>query len=334
MSGGEVRLRRRDVIALLGGAAVGLPRGAFAQDRIRRVGMLINVAENDAEMQASLTAFRQELERLGWSEGRNVRIDIQLTQADLGQVPRLAKEMVAQQPDVILAHTTPLVAATQRETRTIPIVFVNASDPIGSGFVASLARPGGNLTGLLLYEQSIVGKWLGMLREIAPQMTRVAFIGNSKVTTYDYFLRAAEPFARSLGIELVSSPVESPADIERVIELFSRTPNGGLFFPPNATSTANRDLIIPLAARHRLPAVYAFRFFTAEGGLMSYGIDQVDLLRRAASYVDRILRGAKAADLPVQAPTKYETVINLKTAKAIGLTVPPGLLVGADEVIE
>jgi putative ABC transport system substrate-binding protein len=327
-------MRRREVLGVLGSAAAWPFAARAQQDGVRRIGVLINVAENDAEMQASLTAFRRELERLGWSEGRNVRIDIQLTQTNLDQLQKLAQEMVAQQPDVILAHTTPLVAATQRETRTIPIVFVNASDPIGSGFVASLARPGGNLTGLLLYEQSIVGKWLGMLKEIAPQMTRAAFIGNSKVVTYDYFLRAAEPLARSLGVELVSSPIESSADVERVIELFSRTPNGGLFIPPNATSTANRDLIIALAARHRLPAVYAFRFFTADGGLMSYGIDQVDLLRRAASYVDRILRGAKAADLPVQAPTKYETVINLKTAKAIGLTVPSGMLVAADEVIE
>ena len=327
-------MKRRNFITLLGGTAAAWPLAARAQARMRRIGVLANVSDKDAEIQASLAEFRQVLERLGWSEGRNIRIDIRFTQANLDQRQSLAKEMVAQQPDVILAHTTPLVAATRRETSVIPIVFINVSDPVGSGFVASLARPGGNLTGLLLYEESIVGKWLGMLKEVAPQMTRTAFVGNSKVATYHYFLRAAGPFARSLGLELVPSPIDTPADIERVIESFARTPNSGLFLPPNATSTAHRSLIIALAARHRLPAVYAFRYFTADGGLMSYGIDQVDLLRRAASYVDRILRGEKPADLPVQAPTKYETVVNLKTAKALGLTVPPGLLVSADEVIE
>jgi putative ABC transport system substrate-binding protein len=321
---------------MLGSAVAGLPVAARAQqgERIRRIGVMANVGENDAEMEASLAAFRQELERLGWSEGRNVRIDKRFTRANLDQLQALAKEMVALQPDLIVAHATPIVAALQRESRTIPIVFVNASDPVGSGFIASLARPGGNLTGLQMYEASIVGKWLSMLKEIAPHMTRAAFVANPKIITYPYFLRAAEPVARSLAIELVPSPVETPADIERVIESFARIPNSGLFLPPNAISTAHRDLIIALAARHRLPAVYAFRFFTAEGGLMSYGIDQVDVFRRAASYVDRILRGANPADIPVQAPTKFETVINLKAAKAIGLTVPPGMLVAADEVIE
>jgi putative ABC transport system substrate-binding protein len=328
-------MKRREFITLLGGAAAAWPVAASAQqDRVRRIGVLINVAENDPEIQASLVAFRQELERLGWSEARNVRFDTRFTLGNLDQAQVLAKELVALQPDVIVVHATPAVAALQKETRTIPIVFVNASDPVGSGFVASLARPGGNLTGLLLYEESIVGKWLGMLKEIAPHMTRAAFVANPKITTSAYFLRAAGPVARSLAIELVPSPVETPADIEQVIGSFARTSNGGLFFPPNTTSTAHRALIIALAARHRLPAVYAFRFFTAEGGLMSYGIDQVDLLRRAATYVDRILRGANPADIPVQAPTKFETVVNLKTAKALGLTVPPGLLVGADEVIE
>jgi putative ABC transport system substrate-binding protein len=246
----------------------------------------------------------------------------------------LTKEMVALQPDAILAHTTPLVAAMQKETHTIPIVFVNASDPVGSGFVQSLARPGGNLTGLLLYEESIVGKWLEMLKEIAPHMARIAFIANPKIVTYGYFLKAAQNVARSLAIELVPSPAETANDVERIIESFARTPNGGLFFPANVVSTSNRDLIVALAARYHLPAVYAFRYFTVQGGLMSYGVDQVDVFRQAASYVNRILRGEKPANLPVQAPTKYETVINLKTAKVLGLTVPPGMLVAADEVIE
>lgn len=326
-------MRRRAFIALLAAVAA-CPLSAHAQQGVRRIGVLANVTENDAEMRASLVAFRQELQRLGWSEGRNIHIETRFAYGSLDRMETLSKEIVALQPDVILVHATPLVAAVQKQTRTVPIVFINASDPVGSGFIASLARPGGNLTGLQMYEASIVGKWLSMLKEISPQITRIAFVANAKISTYPYFLRVAEAAARSLAIDLAPSPVETPADIERVIESFARTPNGGLFFPPNATNTAHRGLIIALAAKHRLPAVYPFRFFTAEGGLMSYGIDQVELLRRAAPYVDRILRGEKPADLPVQAPTKFETVVNLKTAKALGLTVPPGLLVGADEVIE
>jgi putative tryptophan/tyrosine transport system substrate-binding protein len=246
----------------------------------------------------------------------------------------MARELVTLQPDVIFVQATPAVAALQKESRTIPMVFVNASDPVGSGFVKSLAHPDGNLTGLLLYEQSIVGKWLSMLKEIAPRTTRVAFIANPNIGIYDYFLRIAQAIAPSLAVELVPSPIESAADVERVIESFARTPNGALWLPPNTTSTLNRNLIITLAARHRLPAVYAFGFFVVDGGLMSYGVDQVELFRQAAPYVNRILRGEKPADLPVQAPTKYQTVVNVKTATALGLTVPPGLLVGADQVIE
>jgi putative ABC transport system substrate-binding protein len=227
-----------------------------------------------------------------------------------------------------------MAAALQRETGTIPIVFVYVSDPIGSGFVASLARPGGNLTGLLLYEEGITGKWLAMLKEMAPRLARAALVANPKTTPYDYFLRAAEAVAPSLEIELVPSPVENAADIEGTIESFARVPNGGLVLPPDITTTVHRDLIVALAARHRLPAVYSARFLVVAGGLMSYGTYFVDMSRQAAAYVDRILRGAKPAELPVQAPTRYETVLNLKTAKALGLTVPPGLLVAANEVIE
>jgi len=330
------QLRRREFISLLGGTAVAWPVAARAQqpERMRRIGVLSAFADDDPDMQAWLPAFRQGLERLGWSEGRNVRIDTRFARANVDQHQALAKELVALQPDVIVAQTTPVVTALQRESRALPIVFVYVSDPVGSGLVASLARPGGNLTGLLLYEASIVGKWLAMLREIAPRIARAALVADPKTPIYDYFLRAAEAIAPSLAIELVPSPVETAADIERAIESFARAPNGGLFLPPNATIVLHRDLIIALAARHRLPAVYAFRFFVADGGLMSYAIDQVDMFRQTASYVDRILRGANPADLAVQAPTRYETAVNLKTAKALGLTVPPGVLVAADEVIE
>ena len=238
------------------------------------------------------------------------------------------------QPDVILAQSPPITAALQREGPTIPIVFVSVSDPIGSGFASSLARPGGNVTGILQFEASITGKWLAMLKEIAPRLARAALVGNPKTTAYDYFLQAAEGTASSLAIEVVPGRVETAADIERVIVDLSHLPNSGLFLPPDTTTVLHRDLIIALAARHRLPAVYSIRFFVAAGGLMSYGIDQVEMFRHAASYVDRILRGANPADLPVQAPTKYETILNLKTAKALGLDVPPSLLVRADEVIE
>jgi putative ABC transport system substrate-binding protein len=234
---------------------------------------------------------------------------------------------------VLLAYTTPVAAAFVRESRAIPIVFVNVSDPIGSGLVAGLARPAGNLTGLLLYEEGITGKWLAMLKEIAPGLSRAALIANPKRTPYDYFVRSAKSAAPSLAIELAPSPVENAGDIERVIESFAREPNGGLVVLPG-TPFEHRDLVIALTARHRLPAVYPFHFFVAAGGLMSYGTDFVDQSRQAAGYVDRILRGANAAELPVQAPTKYETVLNLKTAKALGLEVPPSLLVRADEVIE
>jgi ABC-type uncharacterized transport system substrate-binding protein len=329
-------VRRREFITLLGGAAAAWPLAARAQqgERVRRIDVLESGAEDDPVPKARLAGFRQGLERLGWSEGHNVRVDYHFAAGRADQYQVLAKELVAVQPDVILANTAPITAALQRESRTIPIVFVNVSDPVGRGFVASLARPGGNLTGLLLYEASITGKWLAMLKEIAPRLVRAALVGNPKTSPYDYFLRAAEAIAPSLAIELVPSRVENAADIERTIEMFARQPDGGLLLIPDTNTTVHRGLIIALAARHRLPAVYAFRSFVAAGGLMSYGTGQVDMYRQAASYVDRILRGAKPADLPVEAPTKYETIINLNTAKTLGLTVPPGLLVAADEVIE
>ena len=251
------------------------------------------------------------------------------------QTQVLVKELVALQPDAIFAHATQLVAALQRESRTIPIVFAGVADPIGSGFIASLPRPGGNITGVMQYEASVTGKWLAMLKEIAPSLVRAAIVANPKTATYyEYYLRAGEALGPSLGIDVVFSPFENAADMERAIESFARAPNGGLILMPDFTNVVHRDLIIALAAKHKLPSVYYERLFVASGGLMSYGVDFVDLWRQAASYVDRILRGDKPADLPVQAATKFETTVNLKTAKALGLTVPPGLLVAADEVIE
>ena len=329
-------MQRRNFITLLGGAAAFWPLVARSQqtDRVRRIGLLLNFTEDDPEAKERVAAFRQGLEKRGWSEGRNVRLDYRFTAVVAERRSALAKELIALQPDVILAHSTASAAALQRETHTLPIVFVNVSDPIGLGFVASLARPGGNLTGVLHLEGSIVGKWLAMLKEIAPSVTQAALLGNRNASSFDYFLQFAQATMPSLGIKLVPSDVETAADIERSIESLARVPNSGLILPPDSTTIAHRDVIIALAARHNLPAVYPLRLFVAAGGLMSYGTDQNDMFRLAASYVDRILRGDNPADLPVRAPTRFETVVNLKTAKALGLAVPPGLLVAADEVIE
>jgi putative ABC transport system substrate-binding protein len=329
-------VKRRDFIAVLGGAAA-WPVAARAQqaNRVRRIGVLVGVAEDDPETKTRLAAFREGLDGLGWSEGGNVRLDYRFAPAGT-QAPRLAKELVALQPDVILAQTTPVVIALQRETRAIPIVFVGIADPVGSGLVGSLARPDGNATGFMLFETGITGKWLAMLKEIAPRLVRAALVINPKTAAYyEIFLRAAQAAASSLAIEVVFSPIENTAaDIERAIEMFARTPNGGLLLPPDSSTVVHRDVVIAFAARHKLPAVYSDRPFVAAGGLMCYSTNRADQFRQSASYIDRILRGAKPAELPVQVPTRYETVINLKTAKALGLTVPPGLLVAADEVIE
>ena len=329
-------MRRREFITLLGGAAATWPLAARAQQTgaMRRIGVLVNNVETDPEVQRQIAAFLQSLEQLGWSEGRNVHIELRFSANNYEQLPNLAQEMVALNPDVIFATTTPAVKALQARTRTIPIVFMYMSDPVGAGVVSSLARPGGNITGFLLYEDSITGKWLGMLKEISPPLTRAALVANPKGFTYDYFLRSSKTIAPALRIELVPAPVENDIDIKRRIEAFARSPNGGLFVPPDTTTVQHRDLVIALAAQLRLPAVYAFRYFATAGGLMSYSIDIVEQNRQAASYVDPILRGANPAELPVQAPTKYETVLNLKTAKMLGFDVPPTLLVRADEVIE
>lgn len=329
-------MRRREFIAFASGAAI-WPLAARAQqrnERTRRIGVLASLAEDDPEMKPRLVAFREGLEKLGWLEGRNVRIDYRFAPGGSGQEQTRAKELLGFEPDVVVATNTPNTAALQRESRKIPIVFVNVSDPVGAGFIASLAQPGGNLTGLMLFEASIAGKWLAMLKEIAPNLTRAAFLANPKTTPYDYFLREAETAAPSLEVAVMRSPIETTVDIERSIESLARAPHSGLVVPPDTTTLFHRDLIIALAAQHRLPAVYAFSSIVVAGGLMSYSVDYVESSRQAASYVDRILRGENPAGLPVQAPTKYETLVNLKTAKALGLIVPSSLLVRADRVIE
>jgi putative tryptophan/tyrosine transport system substrate-binding protein len=293
------------------------------------------LAEDDPDTKARLFGFRQALEKLGWVEGHNVRIDYRFAPAG-ARAEVLAKELVALRPDVILSNASPATGALQRETSVIPIVFTGVADPIGSGFVAGLARPGGNITGFLLFEASITGKWLAMLKEFAPDLARTALVINPKSAPYyQFYLRAAQAAASSLGIELVLAAIDNAStDIEQAIAAFARVPNGALVLPPDTNTNLHRDLMIRLAARHRLPAVYSDRFFVTAGGLMCYSTDRADQFRTAASYIDRILRGTKPADLPVQAPTKYQTVVNLKTARALGLTVPPGLLIAADEVIE
>jgi putative tryptophan/tyrosine transport system substrate-binding protein len=331
-------LRRRRIIVLLSGVGVVWSSAVHGQlgERKRRIGVLSEFAADDPAMGPRLSTFRQALERLGWSENRSVDVDYRFAGGSSDRYLPLAQELIASRPDVILASGTPITAILQRETGAIPIVFIGVSDPIGAGFIASLARPGGNVTGVLNYEVGIIGKWLALLKEIAPRVTRAALVGNPKTTPFHYFQRAAEAAAPSLAIELVPATIEnSEADIERVIAWFAATANGGLVVLPDTTTSIRRDLIVALAARNRLPAVYPYRAFVDSGGLLAYSIhDGLGLYRQAATYVDRILRGAKPADLPVQAPTKYETVVNLKIAKSLGIEVPPSLLVRADEVIE
>jgi putative ABC transport system substrate-binding protein len=327
-------IARRQLVTLLGGAAA-WPLAARAQqpDRIRRIGVLVGLSEDDPGMKPRLAGFRQELDRFGWTESQNVRIDYRYAPGGAG-AQELAKELIALQPDVILAHTVAIAAALKRETRTIPIVFVSVGDPFGAGLIASLARPGGNLTGLMTFEASISGKWVAMLKEVAQHVTRAMFLGNRTFGTYEYYFRAADAAARALALELVPAQAESASDIERAIEVFARAPDGALVVPPDLTTATHADVIVALAARHHLPAVYAFSYIVAAGGLMSYGTDRVAEMRQAVSYVDRILRGAAPGDLPVQTPIKFETAVNLRTARALGLEVPPTLLARADEVIE
>jgi putative ABC transport system substrate-binding protein len=329
-------MRRRDFLSVLGGAAAAwpLPVGAQQPDRMRRVGMLLGFTEGDAEGQASLAAFQRRLQELGWTEGRNIRIDIRWAGADPDKAQTFAKELVGMAPDVIVPSSNQVTAILQQETRTIPIVFVLVGDPIGSGFTASLTRPDRNLTGFPVFETEIGGKWLETCKEVASNISRVGFILHPETPANVAFLGAAEAAAPSLGVKLIALGVHNGTDIERSVTKFAAESNGGLIVAPHVVTIVNRDVIIGLAARYRLPAVYAFRNQALSGGLVSYGTNPTDTFRQGASYVDRILRGAKPADLPVQFPTKYELVINLKTAKALGLTVPPALLSRADEVIE
>jgi putative tryptophan/tyrosine transport system substrate-binding protein len=327
-------MRRREFIAVIGGAGA-WPRVVRAQkrDRVRRIGVLVGLSEHDPGMKPRLAALREELETLGWVEGRDLSIDRRYAPGG-ARADEMAKELVAREPDVILAHTVSVTAALQNQTHSIPIVFVSVGDPLGSGFISSLARPGGNLTGLTTFEPGISGKWVAMLKETAPGLTRAMFMGNRRTATYDYYLSGAQAAARALSVELVPTFVESASEIERSIQSFAGLPGGALVVAPDLTTSAHGDIIVALAARHRLPAVYAFSYLVAAGGLMSYGTDRVAEMRQAASYLDRILRGAAPGELPVQAPTKFETAINLKTAKTLGLTMPPSLLARADEVIE
>jgi putative tryptophan/tyrosine transport system substrate-binding protein len=327
-------MRRRDFITLLGGAAATWPLAARAQERMRRVGVLMNQTADDPESQARSAAFLQGLQELGWIVGRNVQIDFRWNGADSDRIRRYAAELVALAPDVILANGSTIMGPLQQATRTIPIVFVQVPDPVGGGFVASLARPGGNATGFTQFEYGMSGKWLELLKQIAPRLTRVVVFRDPTNPAGVGQLGAIQSVAPSFGVELRPVDLRDAAEIERAITAFAAGQNGGLIVPASSLAIIHRALIIALAARHRLPAVYPYRFYVNEGGLIAYGPDPIDSYRRAAGYVDRILKGEKPADLPVQAPTKFETVVNLKTAKALGLTVPPGVLAIADEVIE
>ena len=333
-------MRRREFITLLGGAAAApsllWPRAARAQQpgRTRLIGNIMNISANDPNGPPRAAAFLQGLQQLGWTDGRNVRIDTRWAADDADLYRRHAAELVALAPDVILASASPTVAALQQATRTVPIVFVQVIDPVGGGFVASLARPGGNATGFTAFEYGMTAKWLELLKDIAPRMTRTAVLRDPSIAAGIGQFAAIQAVAPSFGVELNPVDVRDAAEIERVVTAFARGSNGGLIVTASPAVAVRRELVLTLAARHRLPAIYPFRYYAVEGGLISYGPDFLDQYRRAAGYVDRILKGEKPADLPVQAPTKYELVINLKIAKSLGLTVPDSVLARADEVIE
>jgi putative ABC transport system substrate-binding protein len=329
-------MRRRDFIKGIVGSATAWPLVARAQqgEHMRRIGVLMARSATDPEGQAFVAAFLQGLQELGWSDGRNAIVDIRWFTGNSADARKYAAELVALAPDVILAHSSAAVAPLVQITRTVPIVFANVADPVGAGYVDSLARPGGNITGFTNYEYSMSGKWLQLLKEVAPGVTRVAVFRDPSVAAGPGQFAAIQTDATSLGVELRPVDVRDEGEIERSLSLFAQSPNSGLIVTGSPQAMFHRDLIIALAARHRLPAVYWSRYWAAAGGLISYGPDALDPFRRAAGYVDRILNGEKPAEMPVQASTKYELAINLKTAKALGLTVPQSLLAGADEVIE
>jgi len=326
---------RREFITLLGGAAAGWPLAARAQqERMRRIGVLMPGAADDPEFQARITAFLQGLAQLGWLDGRNVRIDTRWGVADADRIRKYAAELVALAPDVILANSSAAIAPLLQATRTVPIVFTSVADPVGAGYVDSLARPGGNATGFFVWEYSIAAKWLELLKEIAPRVTRAAVLRESAIASGPSQFAVIQAVAPSFGVELRTIETRDAGEIERAITAFAQGSNGGLIVTGSPAAMFHRGLIVELAARYRLPAVYFQRPFVAVGGLVSYGSDPTDQYRRAAGYVDRILKGEKPADLPVEASTKYELIINLKTAKALGLEIPSSVLARADEVIE
>jgi len=330
-------LSRREFIILLGGASTTWPLAARAQqgERVRRIGVLAAYAENDPEAQARIVAFRQALQGLGWTEGRNIAMEYRWGAGDAGRARTFVAELVSLKPDVILAHGTPALTALYEATRTIPVVFVSVIDPVGAGTVQSLARPGANITGFSTFEPEIGGKWLELLKEIAPGLKRVAGVSDPAFRGFAGVWRAIEVMAPRFGVQVTSVSFRTPTDnLESAVAAFAREEGGGLIVVPTALNALHRHRIFSVAAQNRLPAIYAFRFYATDGGLMSYGIDTVDLFRRGASYVDRILKGENPGELPVQAPTKFELVINLKTAKSLGLEVTPTLIATADEVIE
>ena len=329
-------MRRREFITLVGGAAAAWPLAARAQqpERMRRVGVLMGYPEGDKQAQAGVSALRKGLQNLGWIEGQNIHSDYRWAGPDPEKARTFAKELAGMSPDVIVSSTNQVTAIVQHETRTIPIVFAFVGDPVGSGFVQSLSRPGGNLTGFANFENSIGSKWLELLRELAPKAKRVGFIYCPSAAPNVGFFHAAQTAAPASGVALIPLPVNDAIDIERGVTAFAAEPDGGLIVAPHAVTLGNRDLIEGLALKYRLPAVYSDRYFADSGGLVSFGNNTPDLFMRAASYIDRILKGAKPAELPVQLPTKFELIVNLKAAKAIGLSVPPTILSRADDVIE
>jgi putative ABC transport system substrate-binding protein len=328
-------LRRRDFIAGLAGAAA-WPLAARAQpgDRVRRIGVLMSFDENDPPAKNFASAFIQALAGLGWTDGRNVRMDLRWAGGDIDRIRALAQELVGLQPDIIVTDSTPVTVALQRETRTIPIVFAGVADPVASGLVARLDRPSGNITGFGYSEASLGGKWLELLSEIAPGLKRAAIMLNPDINPVSVYMPSFETAARSLKVALITAPVHDDVEIETAITALGREPGGGLVVMPDVFAQEHRTTIILAAARNNVPAVYIQSDFARDGGLLAYGVDLVDSFRRAGTYVDRILRGEKPGDLPVQLPTKFEMVVNLKTAKALGLTVPPSIRLLADEVIE
>jgi putative tryptophan/tyrosine transport system substrate-binding protein len=329
-------MQRRAFITLFAGVAVARPLAARAQqsERMRRIGVLMGVAADDTEGQARVTLFVQSLEQFGWTGGRNMRIDVRWGAVDTDRYRKYAEELVALAPDVILAGSSAALGPLQQATRTVPIVFAGVTDPVGAGYVDSLARPGGNVTGFALFEYGIAGKWLELLKQIAPAVTRVAVMRDPTILLGIGQWAVIQAMAPSTGVDLSLVNMRDASELERDIAAFARSSNGGLIVTAGTWGTVHRELIVMLAARYRLPAVYFERFFVAGGGLVSYGPHMIDQYQRAAGYVDRILKGEKAADLPVQTPTNYELALNLKTAKALGLTVPPSVLARADAVIE